>query len=976
MAFLDPAFLDPAVQPLFVIIMHLSSRMSGFIALLFVLSALMASILPNQLTAASEAWPQVSSDIPADASVTYGVLDNGLRYAIMRNAEPPQRVSLRLYVNAGSLMEKEDQRGLAHFIEHMAFNGTKHHEAGGMVEYFQRLGMGFGNDTNAHTSWDETVYKLELPNSSSAMMDDGMQMLRDYADGLLFDPKEIDDERGIILAEKRDRDSVGYRMFVDALKFSLPESLIPERMTIGEESVISNAKRDNFLAYYNKWYTADRMVVLVVGDIDPDKALVFIKKYFLDLPEPALRLKNPDMGKIRPRGTVAKVLREPEAPAVDVSISTLRELAPTVDSVADRGNRLSLTVANAIVNRRLAILAKEEGAPFTEGSIYNFRWLRFVECSEINLTCPPDKWKDAVAVCEQELRRALLHGFTKSELSEAVANMRNGYEEAVRRAKTRKSQDIVDNMVGCLGDWLVYSSPEKDLEIASATLDALTPEKALEAFRTSWAGDTRIIYASGNLPENATDLQAREAYRDSMGKSVEAPAAKESAEFAYQDFGKATKVESAHDIMDLDVTQLRFSNNVCLNVRPSDTEKNVIRVYVRFGGGLLEAPKDKPGLGIFASMTFIGGGLEKHSADDLARIFAGRNVGVSFSVEPDSFVLQGATTRRDLQDELNLLAAFLTAPGYREESVRLAKKNIPQMYLSLRHTPEGVMNNEVSSFMARGDFRFGFPEESVLESRTMEEVKEWLAKPLAEGRLEISIAGDLAVDEVIPMVTRTFGALPKRDAAKPGYTEARNVSLPAPQVKVFEYETQLPKATLLTAWPTDDQWNIGKARRLMLLAEILSDRLRVNLREKLGEAYSPYAMNVPSDTFRHYGYTTCIVELSPDKVEKASALIRTVCDDMAKNGMTQDEFERALKPTLEEVTQLRRNNHYWLYRVLSSSQEYPVRLEWARSMVSDLQSITLEELNALAAEYLKSDRLIDVRVMPKAAAAPAPAKAE
>lgn len=948
--------------------MHLSSRASGYVTLLFTLVFLSAAMLPGSLQAAKEPWPQAVSDIPADPAVTYGILDNGLRYAVMRNAEPPQRVSLRLYVNAGSLMEKEDQRGLAHFIEHMAFNGTKHHEAGGMVEYFQRMGMGFGNDTNAHTSWDETVYKLELPNGGDAMMDDGMQMLRDYADGLLFDPKEIDDERGIILAEKRDRDSVRYRMFVDALEFSLPESLIPKRMTIGEESVISNAKRESFLDYYNKWYTADRMIVLIVGDIDPDKALVFIKNYFLDLPAPALRLKNPDMGKIRPRGTVAKILREPEAPAVDVSVSTIRELAPTVDSVADRGSRITLDVANAILNRRLGILAKEEGAPFTEGSTYNFRWLRNVECSEIDLTCPPDKWKESIAVCEQELRRALKHGFTKSELSEAVANIRNAYEEGVRRAKTRKSQNIVDNMVGCFGDWLVFSSPETDLEIATKVLDSLTPENVLEAFRASWAGDTRLIYASGNLPESATDLQAREAYRDSVGKPVEPPAAQESAEFAYQDFGKATKVESAHDIMDLDVTQLRFANNVSLNIRPSDTEKNVIRVCVRFGGGLLEAPKDKPGLPIFAGMTFVGGGLEKHSADDIARIFAGRNVGVSFSVEPDAFVLQGKTTRRDLQDELNLIAAYLTAPGYREESVRMARKNIPQMYLSLKHTPEGVMNNEVASFMACGDFRFGFPEEAVLDGRTMEEVKAWLATPLAEGRLEISLAGDLVVDEVIPMVTRTFGALPKRDAAKPGYTEARKLSLPEPQVKVFEYETQLPKATLLTAWPTDDQWNIGKSRRLMLLAQILSDRLRVNLREKLGEAYSPYAMNIPSDTFRHYGYTVCIVELSPDKVEEASALIRTVCDDMAKNGVTQDEFDRALKPTLEEITQLRRNNAYWLYRVLASSQEYPVRLDWARSMVSDMQSISLDEVNVLAAEYLKSDRIIDIRVMPKLSA--------
>jgi zinc protease len=920
----------------------------------------------------SPLWPQNVSDIPTDPAVTYGVLENGLRYAVMRNVEPPGRVSLRLYVNSGSLMETEDQRGLAHFTEHMAFNGTKHHAAGDMVEYFQRLGMGFGNDTNAHTSWDETVYKMEMPNASDTMMDDGMQMLRDYADGLLFTPAEIDKERGVILAEKRDRDSVRYRIFVDSLQFSLPDSLIPRRLPIGEESVISTAKQDRFLSYYNKWYTTDRMVVLVVGDIDPARAAMFVKKFFMDMPAPALRLKSPDLGKIKQRGVVTKVLREPEAPAVEIDISNIREMKFTGDTVAERTRRITLDVANAILVRRLQILAKTDGAPFTEGAAYNFHWLNFVNSSEIDITCPPDKWKDAMGVAEQELRRTLQYGFTKAELSEAVANARNAYEEAVKRAKTRKSFDLADEMSNCIGESLVFSSPESDLDIATKVLDSLTTEKVLGEFRDSWAGDTRIVYVSGNLPEGTTDLQVRDAYGTSARKPVEAPKVVESAAFAYQDFGKAAKVESAHDIIDLDITQVQFSNNVYLNLRPSDYEKNVVRVYVRFGGGLLEAPKDKPGLPAFSEMVFAAGGLKKHSADDIARIFAGRNVSVSFGVEPDSFVIEGKTTPRDLQDELNLMAAYMVEPGYREEAMRLARKTIPQMYMELRHTPDGVMQDQVAAFVASGDFRFGYPQEEVLESRTMAEVQHWLATPLSRERLEISIAGDINPDTTIPMVARTFGALPKREVSKPEFADERKLSLPQSQVRTFEYDSQLKKATLLFIWPTDDQWNAGRARRLMVLADIISDRMRVELREKLGEAYSPYAFNMPSDTFTHYGYLSCIVELSPDKVEQASAILRMVGADIAKNGVKQDEFDRAMKPMMEEVVQMRRSNNYWVRKVLSSSQEYPVRLEWARNMTDDLKSITIADVNALAKQYLLPDSIVDIRVQPVAGHADVP----
>jgi zinc protease len=925
-------------------------------------SAILA--LPCRADITSDVWPQSLSDIPADQAVTWGVLPNGVRYAVMEHSEPPKRVSLRLYMRSGSLMEKENQRGVAHFFEHMAFNGTTHYPSGEeMVRFFQRLGMDFGGDTNAYTGFDKTVFQLELPNTEDALMNDSMTLLRDYADGVLLDDKEIDAERGVILSEKRSRDTVKYRLMVDSLEFSLPDSIVPKRMPIGLEPVISSAKQIDFLSYYKTWYTPDRMTVVIVGDINPSRAARYIEKYFSDIAVTAPK-HDPDLGTINSRGAVAKVFKESEADAVDISIANIRRLIPVIDTISQRGHDIAADVANAIINRRLQILSKKDGAPFSNGEACSYRWLNFVDDSEIDLTCPPDKWKEALGVADTEIRKALTYGFTRAELAEAVANLKNEYEEEVKQAASRKSSDIAEKLIDCLSDENVFSSPEKNLEIASKILDSLKPESVLEALRHEWRGDTRIICVCGNLPADADDAQALSVYNENLEKGILPPEETKIEAFAYRDFSKTAKVANASFSTDLGITQIEYDNNVFVNIKPTDFEKNVIKIAIRFGNGLLGAPADKPGLQMFANMTFIEGGLVAHSADDIARIFAGKNVQASFFVDTDAFVLLGTTSPRDFEDELDLLAAYLVYPGYRDEALRQARMAVPQLYAQLEHTSEGVMGNEMQTFLSCGDYRFGYPSQDKMLSYTMDDLKSWMADSLTTSRLEISIVGDFDLEQIKPIVARTFGSLPMRLATKPDMIDKRVVNMQKGVSRTFEYVSGIPKAISVFAWPTADQWDISRTRRLTVLSSIISDRLRVQLREKLGEAYSPYAQSSVSDTFKDYGYMLCRSEVSPDKIVKVADIVREVGDDLSRNGVTQDELDRALKPMFEQIIQWRRNNMYWLMSVMASSHEYPVRLEWARSMVTDLHSITVDDINKLASTYLKSGNAVDIRIVP------------
>jgi zinc protease len=909
-------------------------------------------------------WAQDESDIPADPAATYGVLSNGVKYVVMQNAEPPKRVSLRLHVRAGSLMETDDELGYAHFLEHMAFNGNRHHPGNEIVEYFQRIGMGFGNDTNANTSFDRTLYVLELPNAAEETMDEAMQALRDYADGNTLDAKDVENERGVILAEKKARDSVPYRRMIDSFRFTMPDSIVPNRIPIGEESTISATTREKLLSFYKKWYTPDRMTVIVTGDIDAAKAADLVKKHFGDMPAGASVAKDPDIGAIKPRGTVTRVFRDAEAPNVLVKITNIRQLPHTPDTVDERQRGITLDIANDIVNRRLQIMVKQTGAPFSGGGCGSGNSLNFVKESNFVLVCQPTQWKDALAVAEQQLRKALRYGFTKAELAEAVANARNHYEQAAKQAATRQSGVLAEGLAWNLSSNLVFSSPEENLKIAAKVFDAITPEVALAALQDAWKDDTRLIYVAGNVPEDANDALALATYNESAKKMVEAPMDTELSKFTYADLGKPGEVVWKNEVKDLGITQLKFANNVYVNFKPSDVEKDAVYIRVQFGTGSLEMPKDKAGLQYLANDTFSNGGLQAHTADEIKSIFAGRSVGSYFQVFQDYFMLGSKTNPRDAEAQLNLFAAYMVAPGFRTDGLAQFRSQTEQGYAFMEHSPNGVFMKDVPSLLSSGDYRFGYPEKAKLLALNMDDVRAWLEPVLAHSRIDISIYGDISVDEVIPMVAKTFGALPPRDAQKPDLTEARKVTMPKAQVKTYEYSTEVPKGVSIVALPTDDSWDIALTNRLNVLSAIITDRMRVELREKLGDTYSPAAINTPNEAYAHYGYLLCISEVHPDKVVATAEAVRMVLTDVAAKGVTQDELERARKPLVEQLLQMQRGSDYWTGYIMGNCHEHPEKLDWARNGIDNLRAVTVDEINHTAAQYLQSDKVIDIRIMP------------
>jgi len=928
---------------------------------------------------AARPFAQESSDLPADPAARFGTLPNGVRYVIRANAEPKGRAALRFVVLAGSFMETERERGIAHYLEHMSFNGSTHYAPGTLVEFFQRLGMNFGGDTNAYTSFDRTVYMIDLPDTKAETLAEGFRVFSDYAGGLLLEQKSVEKERPIILAEMRTRDTVQYRMMMATLGFALPDTLLSQRMPIGAKEVIEQVQREDFVHFYDTWYRPERIAVVAVGDFDPAQVEKQLAEAMAPVADRAPALPDPNPGSLaRFEGVRAFAHFEREAPATTVSIMALSPYAKEADTRANRLKYLPRGLALAMVNRRLAILAKQEGAPFLGGQTSVQEVLDFYREATIELMCKPDQWQAALGVAEHELRRALEHGFQKAELAEAVANMREGLENAVKTASTRRSPDLAMAISDSVADDNVFTSPETDLALYAPQLAEVTPETCTEALRSAWAVPQRHVLVVGNAQiEGDAPTVVAQAYERAHAEAVAAPEKIADAAFAYTDFGPAGTVAESRRVEDLDATLVTFANGVRFNFKKTDFEANQVHVSVRIGNGQLAEPKDQTGLSVFATSTFVAGGLGRHSADDLQRLLAGRTLGLNFAVNDDALVLSGTTNREDLLLQLQLIAAHITDPGYRPEALRQIRKAIEPYYNQLAHVPQGPLMLEVPRLLASGDARFGLPPREVLLSRTQEESKAWLAPQLASGAVEVAIVGDIDIDATVAAVARTLGALPKR-GERPAFAAERVVKFPdEPFSKDFQVDTQIPKAVVAIYWPTTDGNDIKLARRLRLLTDVLSDRLRVKVREEMGEAYGWHAGCEAGETYPGYGYIFASTVVSPEKTEAVQQAILAAAEDLQKNGVTDDELTRAKLPVLTALRESARTNGYWLGRVLDRAQEKPEILDWCRTRYSDNEAITKAELDALAKQYFVPARVCRVVSRPAAApasSAPVPAK--
>ncbi len=915
---------------------------------------------PNQ-------WPFENTDLRPDPALVFKRLSNGFRYILMKNHHPKNRVSIHLFVQAGSLNESDTQQGLAHFLEHMLFDGSTHFKPSELVKFFQNIGMQFGPDANAHTGFTETVYDILLPKGDEDSLKKGLLVMKDFAQGALLLPSEIEKERRVVLAEKRTRDSASYRTLTTKLNFEFPDAKISRRLPIGKEEILKKAGQMQLKAFYDTWYRPKRMILILVGDFDPNSAETLIGQQFSAITPRAPPEAEPDLGQVHHKGIKAFYHFEKESGNTTVSIEVLKKILPVPDSYEFRKKQLMENIANRMVKHRLDKLLMKPDTPFTSASISSGFFLNKIKYAEITADCDPKNWKKSLSVIEQILRQALAFGFTHPELERVKKDLFSELEEAVKKASTRDSGTLAREIISSLNTNRVFMSPRQEKELYAPIIDHLTVKDVNEIFKDIWAPRHRLLLVTGNAKISGKDPERKilDSYRDSMHVAVAKPPEEKAAVFPYLPEPETkTRIVRTKTIQDLGITQVDFDNGVRLNLKKTEFKADQVLVNVSFGRGRSAEPPNLPGLALLTKSVINKSGLGALGKDELERALAGKSTAVTFNAAEDRFAFKGETVSNEIPLLFQLLYAHMVDPGFRKEAYELSLKRFSQRYKTLSGSINGAMVLSGRRFLAGGDHRFGIPDDSAFKRLTLEDVRSWISPLMKNNDIEVSVVGDFDVDAVIQLAARYFGSLPLHHTSdKP--TGSTHLIFPSGQSQTISVQTKIPKGMIVVAYPTDDIWDISRTRRLSLLSEIVSDRLRVQIREKLGAAYSTFAFNRPSRAYAGYGVFEARVYVDPEQSAILVAQVKKIVSNIKKDGVTQDELNRAQRPILTDIKDMLQKNSYWLNTVLTGSKIHPRQLQWSRSILNDYASITRETVTKFAKEYLKNNRAATIIVKPQ-----------
>lgn len=464
---------------------------------------------------------------------------------------------------------------------------------------------------------------------------------------------------------------------------------------------------------------------------------------------------------------------------------------------------------------------------------------------------------------------------------------------------------------------------------------------------------------------NVTRQTIAAAFNESRDQEVTPYVDPPKAEFAYNDFGPASLPAKEWSAPDLDVQQAEFANGVRLNFKPTTFDADSVEIYLRVGYGRLSQPRSKPGLNLLAGLLVPQGGLGRHTFQELQELCAGHAVGVSFYVDSDAFAFNARCAPRDLLFCLQMITAHLTDSAYRASAMREIEGSFGSMYSSLAAAPGGPISADAEHLLAGGDARFGIPLPQELALRTVDDVRAWIEPQFKSGPIELSVVGDTNWTDVKTAVAQTLAALPQRSArdAKPLAPSPR---LTKPSKSPYIYRTAEHLRQVALAWlcPVPDLADIHQERRCRLLAELVSDRVRVQLREQLGATYNCSASFVQHDGFPTMNYFMIYAEVSPAHAQRAAAVIRKELSALRRKHFTDDEFTRAKTPFLRARQDDLRTNSYWGYTVLRDAQQHPQRLTAARDRTADTAAITRRDLERLAKRYFVPKQIFEFVTYP------------
>jgi zinc protease len=932
------------------------------------LTVVSAAAVPQAAQAPAPAAAPVRLDqaLPVDPAVRIGQLPNGITYYVRKNGRPEKRVALRLAVKAGSILEDEDQRGLAHFLEHMNFNGSEHFKPGELVAYLESIGARFGADANAYTSFDETVYMLDVPTDKPGLVDKGLLALSDFAARATLSDAEIEKERGVVLEEWRLGQGASSRIQRKQLPVLLHGSRYAERLPIGTPEVLRGFPPERVRAFHRAWYRPERMAVVAVGDVDPAAAEAGIRAQFKDIPKSAREAPLPVYDIPSHPQTLLSVATDPEARGSSVTLIFKHPRLPE-KTVGDYRKTLVRSLFQSMVNDRLSERARRADAPFLGASSSGGSLGQTLDTYVLSARVTDGGIVAGLEALVTEAERVRRHGFSADELERTKKTMLAAYERGYHERDKTESGSYAREYVS----HFLEAEPTPGIETEYALVQELLPGIALDEVRdltrTLVHDDSRVVLATAPEKEGLRAPTADE-LRAAVAAAAAAPVGPWEDTLAGRELLEKKpapgRVAETRTIEALGVTVLTLGNGVSVWLKPTDFKNDQVLFSAYTPGGASMADPSELYEATVSPAAASEAGFGGKSPDDLGKLLAGKLANASPYVGGYTHGISGGSTPRDLETALQLVYLAFTQPNDRPETFEVLRKRLMAAVVNQAQDPEAVYSEKVREVNTNGHYTARALKPADVAALSHQKSLAFYRRAFANAAdFTFFFAGAFKVEDVTPLIAQYLGALPSKGARSSSFVD-RGLSFPAKPVRARVEKGVEPKSQTALTFFADTGLQEMEMFHARVAASVLRSRLRDLLREELGGTYGASVGYSDLAPLRGYGTTAISFGSSPDSVAKLEQAALAEVARLQKEGPSADDVQKAQEIERRELETALKQNPYWL-----GSLQTVHMLGWDPTSIARrqkrIETITRDSLRAAFVRYFPLDRYTAVSLFPE-----------
>lgn len=907
--------------------------------------------------------------LPQDPTIVVGKLPNGITYYIRHNEEPKNRASFYIIRNAGALLENDDQDGLAHFLEHMAFQGTKNFPGKGIITTMERYGVAFGKNVNAYTAHNETVYNLSsVPTENEALLDTCLMILHDWSYYLTLDDKEIDDERGVISEEWRTRRNAGFRMQKQLFPVMFKDSKYAIRDVIGSLDVIKNFDYQTIKDFYHKWYRTDLEAIAIVGDFDVKRMEQRIKDIFSSIPA----IENPE-----PRPffeipahdeTYFVVATDKEAQSSNIQVMTILPETPAAqkNTHAYLKDNIIISFYNSMVRTRIGEIMQQANPPFLGGSIGFGGLVRGYNVYSVSTTAKPNQEELALETILTENERIKRYGFTNSELERMKTNMLVGLESAY------KEKDKTDNesFIGDMQNHFLEQEPMVDFEyyyqFAKQIIPTITVEE-VNAKAKEWnTGKNQVITITG--PSEDTKHLTREEAFAIMDKVAQAPVdpyhdAVNDTDLITEELA-GSKIVKTKKLPQFDAVEWTLENGAKVVFRKADYEKDNVSLTSYSKGGTSLYDVDMLASADNAAGFTAAFGLGDFDAISLQKALTGKMASCSVNIGGMSEAVGGGSTPQDFETMLQLLYLRFEKPRFDKEVFASIMNRQEAMLPNIIKNPKKIMQDSLKMIMSNYSPRSLIFNEDYLKQIDLEKIEQVYRDRIKDASdFTFFIVGNIDEETVKPLVEKYIGSL-KSEYRKENWRDNKVRGPKGKTVKEIELELETPKATVITNFSKDMKYSVYNNICNNILSGILDLRYTENIREKEGGTYGVSVQpGVTREPYSSYSITMSF-DCDPDKAAHLKSLIYAETEKMMQQAPTQEEVSKVVSNMLKNREQSKNHNGYWM-NALYSFYVSGINPADPKNFEDIVNKITPKDIQKFAQSLFKGADVVDMTFKPK-----------